>query len=288
MIPWRFTEHVKVQYWIAVGVISAVMVGTPAAALEQFPSDEIPQDFLDACDARAMPFDAYDPVISDAVNALIDMGVFSQEEFQPVTIGFCDLRSVQGPVATASCARNSILLDSRYAEKDKNLVLQATLAHEMKHHLQHKAQKAEHGDGYCSSARYLDDKSWMEEEADAFGDEVAALFFVGRPVEIINECAGPASFYLEADNPVSTNGDAPTFTDIPARSTILSTERAVSKYFKLYAKATIDSDRQKTWGDAGMADRRRIDGDIYGLKNVSLGNPSRSKGPFQLRLACND
>ncbi len=266
-------------------IVSALQV--PAMAEPQ-PSEQLPNEFLDACDAQAKAFGSYDSVIAKAVNALVAMGVFTETEFHPVTIGFCDLRLVDGPVATTSCARNAILLDSGYAARDQELVVNATLAHEMKHHLQHGVQKTKFGDGYCSSAQYDTDKTWMEEEADAFGDAVGALFFVGRPVEIINECAVPVSVYLEADNPISTSSDAATFTNIPAGSTIVSTERAISKFFKLYAETKTNADHKKTWGNARMAHQRRIDGNIYGLKNVALNNPSRSIGPFQMTLTCND
>ncbi|MEO1242100.1 MAG: hypothetical protein AAFX54_09335 [Pseudomonadota bacterium] len=246
----------------------------------------MPQHILEACDARAMPFGAYDQEIAASVEALTDMGVFTTAEFSDVKIGFCDLRTADGPAATTSCTRDIILLDSGYAKGDQSLVRNATLAHEMKHVLQHHAQIETYGESYCSSAQYRADKKWMEAEADAFGDGVAKLFFEGRFVEIRNECANAASVYLEADNPIAASDDPPAFMDIPAHSAMRAQERAASKFFKLYAETKSAPAEKQRWGGPAMAYKRFIGGISYGLQQVTLSNSERSTGPFYLTLAC--
>lgn len=261
-------------------------VGFQPASADVLPADEMPQHILEACDARAMPFGAYDQEIAASVEALTDMGVFTTAEFSDVKIGFCDLRTADGPAATTSCTRDIILLDSGYAKGDQSLVRNATLAHEMKHVLQHHAQIETYGESYCSSAQYRADKKWMEAEADAFGDGVAKLFFEGRFVEIRNECANAASVYLEADNPIAASDDPPAFMDIPAHSAMRAQERAASKFFKLYAETKSAPAEKQRWGGPAMAYKRFIGGISYGLQQVTLSNSERSTGPFYLTLAC--
>ncbi|MEM9616828.1 MAG: hypothetical protein AAF936_02615 [Pseudomonadota bacterium] len=246
----------------------------------------MPQRILEVCDARAMPFGAYDQKIAASVEALTDMGVFNEAEFYDVKVGFCDLRSADGPAATTSCARDIILLDSGYARAGQSLVRNATLAHEMKHVFQHRAQKAAYGDDYCDSDQYVSDKTWLEKEADAFGDGVAKLFFTGRAVEIRNECANAVSVYLEADNPIAASDDPPAFIDIPAHSAMRGREKAASKFFKLYAETKSASVNKQRWGGPKMAYKRLIGDKSYGLQQVTLSNSERSAGPFYLTLAC--
>ncbi len=250
------------------------------------PSEAMPQHILDACDERASPFGHYDRAIAHAADDLIAMGVFSEEEFHGVKIGFCGLRAAGGPVATISCARDIILLDSGYAARDQELVRNATLAHEMKHYLQHGEQKSKFGANYCSNDQYVTDKMWMEEEADAFSDDVGELFFTGRGVEIRNECPVAVSVYLEAERPITASDTAPEFTHVGPRSTLALPAFAASKFVSFYAQTTLSDGEKQIWGGPSMPDRRFIDGKAYGLKRTSLSNASRSSGPFQLSLSC--
>lgn len=267
-------------------MLSCVLLAANAAAANPLPSEELPQPMLEACEERAAPLGRYDRPIAAAVEALTGMGVFEKAEFRGVKIGFCGLREAGGPVATISCARDIILLDSGYAAKDQSLVMSATLAHEMKHYLQHAAQKQKFGPDYCSSGRYAEDKTWMEEKADAFGDEAAALFFTGRGVEIKNECAAPLSVYLEPEHPMSAIGDSLSLTDVAPQSTVALPGRALSKFFKTYAATGGGDGRQTIRGGARAPDKRIIDGKVYGVSPVTLSNASRTDGPFQLSLSC--
>ena len=296
MILRRVIEHVRAQRSLPAAsdvfrVMASVFVFLPLAPLSPaaanpMPSSEIAQDVLAACEARAEPFGGDDRTINEAAMALIDMGVFNATDFSDVKIGFCGLRAARGPVATTSCASDTILLDAGYAVDDEKLALKATLAHEMQHYFQHREQKAKFGDGYCESARYQADKAWMEAEADAFGDDVAALFFLGRATEITNDCPVPARVYLEADMPRAARDEFPGFVEVAANATAAAPERALSKFFRLYAEATPDEGRKRVWGGSAMSDKRAIDGKIYGLTPVALEAPSRSTGPFQLTLSC--
>ena len=126
----------------------------------------------------------------------------------------------------------------------------------------------------------------MENEADAFGDEVAALFFTGRPIEIKNECPAAVSVYLETDEPGSVMRDFRGFIDVAPQSSILARGRSVSKFFKFYARSEPYDGRRRVWRGATMADKRIIDGKAYGLKQIALTNQSRSRGPFLLKLSC--
>ena len=283
----RATDRIKVSIGLIAGALTfalSALAASPVAA-KRLPSEKLPQAYLEACDDRAAPFGAYDRSIAAAVEDLTDIGVFEEAEFHDVKIGFCDLRKVRGPAGTTSCAHDTILLDSGYAARDQGLVLKATLAHEMKHVFQHRRLKAELGEDYCFTDRYAADKGWMEREADAFGDEVAALLFLGRKVEIRNDCPVAVSVYLEADRPLST-GDALGFITAPAHSITPSPERSVSKAFKLYAETAPGADRKKVWGDRTMAHTRRIKGGLYRLKSIALPNAERATGPFQLMLSC--
>lgn len=288
MILRRVIEHAKAQNWtaVALAVIGMQIVFFKPASADALPSDELPQYVLDACDVQAMSFGEYDKKIAASVEALTDMGVFSAAEFYNVKVGFCDLRRARGPAATTSCARDIILLDSGYAGEDQSLVRNATLAHEMKHVFQHREQKAARGESYCSSKRYHSDKEWMETEADAFGDSVAELFFTGRSVEIKNECPVTTSVYLEADTPLSANEDPLKFFDVAPYSTVRSPERAISKFFKIYAVTQSDRRQEQIWGGPAMAYKRFINGALYGLQQVTLDNSKRTEGPFQMVLSC--
>ncbi len=276
-----------VQVSVASFLFIVLLATAPPALAGRVSSDEISEDFLSACDDQAMPFGAYDGEIAAAVTSLTAMGVFAEEDFRDVKIGFCDLSSVGGPVATISCAGDTILLDAGYAAKDQHFVLKATLAHEMKHYFQHRKLKAEFGEGYCLSDQYGADKTWMEVEADAFGEEVAALFYLGRSIEVRNECPTAISFYLEADYPIMAQKGPRTFTTAPPGSTVLSPERALTRSFLIYAETQQPHDgAKKVWGNAASVQKRKIDGAIYGMTTITAPNPRRSTGPFQLTLNC--
>lgn len=275
MLRWTFT----------IVFLLAVSSASPGFA-SPVSSDELAPALLDACDEQAMPFGGYHPAIAASVNDLTAMGVFTEAEFNRVKIGFCGLRDAQGPAATISCARDIILLDAAYTADGKRLVRNANLAHEMKHYLQHRAQKAAFGEGYCASEQYAADKIRLEEEADAFGDEVAALFFAGRSVEIKNDCPVPVAIYLEAARPVWATGGALAFTQIAPHATVVQTERSASKFFKVYAEMQSSGEPKRIWGAARSADGRIIAGRSYGLKPVTLSNASRSSGPFRMVLSC--
>lgn len=290
MILRRVIAHFRKQEWPAIAlflfVAAGALLAARTAAASPVPSDEISPTLLHACDEQAMPFGGYDPAIAAAVADLTAMGVFTEAEFHSVKIGFCALRAVEGPAATISCARDIILLDSGQSANDKRLVRNANLAHEMKHYLQHSAQKAVFGERYCFNDQYAKNKIGMEEEADAFGDEVAALFFAGRSVEIKNECPVPVSIYLEADRPVWAAGGALDFTQVAPHATVVHAERSASKFFRVYAETQTSGGPKRIWGAARSADSRIIAGKSYGLKPVTLSNASRSNGPFRMTLSC--
>ena len=285
----RVIEHLKLRNWTAAAVLVAV-VAAPASgeavAATALSSREISQDLLEACDARAMPFGRYDASIEKSVQALTDLGVFSAQDFENVKIGFCGLRAVNGPAATASCARDTILLDSGYDASDKRIVRSATLAHEMKHVLQHRALIAKHGDGYCGSDLYPADWEWMEAEADAFGDAVAEMFFSGRAVVIRNDCPADVAVYLEADYPTSPREANLQLTTVAAGSVVPSRVRSLSKSFKFYAEQSSGHSYNNDWRGKTMAYRRVVGGETVGLRPITLTNAARSTGPFQLTLAC--
>lgn len=251
-------------------------------------SDNISREILDQCDEQALAYEDYDAIIAAAAEGLAALGVFTKSEFRGVKIGFCDLQRVQGPVATTSCARDTILLDTKYANKDESLVLKTTLSHEMKHYFQHRGQKIRFGENYCFSDQYKSDKAWMEEEADAFGDNVAALLFIGRTVEIKNNCPVAVTVYLEDDDPLGPAPDGARFIDIAPQSTVTAPGQSRSKFFKFYAQSEPVRGERRFWRNATMAHRRMINGKAYGLKQTTLSNRSRATGPFQMKLSCSN
>ena len=235
-----------------------------------------------------MQKDAWAPGIANAADGLSELGVITQNEFRGVKIGYCDLRSVDGPVATTSCGRDIILLDTKYADENESLTLKATLAHEMKHYFQLTEQKSRFGEGYCTSQRFTADKAWMETEADTFGDNVAALLVTGRTVVIKNECPAAVAVYLEAEKPVGAGGEAGEAIDVAPNTTVATPGRSVSNLFRLYARSETHDGRQHFWRDMGGTHTHRIDGKLVGLKLATLSNRERTAGPFQLKLSCSD
>mgnify|MGYP001172364222 CR=1 FL=1 len=283
MILRRVIAHFRKQEWSAIALVF-LAAHAPAGA-EPMIADELPQSLLAACDARAAPFGAYAAPIARSVAALDAMGVFRKDEFSPVRIGFCDLVAAGGPVAAASCASDIILLDAKYAAEKEALVLNATLAHEMKHHLQHRALRASHGDDYCESPRYAAGKAAMEEEADAFGDAVGELFVLGREIEIVNRCADPLAIYLEADDP-ATAPQEPAFDLVAPQSSARSGVRARSSRVFYYAETRPAAGAPRRFDNSSSPHRRFIDGRSVRLKPARLASAGREAGPFLLDLSC--
>ncbi|NNE39795.1 MAG: hypothetical protein HKN14_02625 [Marinicaulis sp.] len=267
--------------WLLIATQFAISAGA-----QPLPSRDIAQDILEGCDAQAFDFDDYDLAVKSATTTLMNLGVFSEAEFRGVKIGFCHLRAANGPVATTSCVDDTILLDEKYRDDDQRLVRAATLAHEMKHHLQHAQQRKMYGPGYCNSEHYEKDKTWMETDADKFGDDVAALLFAGRPVEIRNTCEQALSVYLETVTPGASIQSFFDLLEIPALSNAITPHRSTSKYFRVYARSDDDKGERLDWNGAVDSETRDIGGKTYRLKNITMANAARSIGPFVLRLTC--
>lgn len=267
-------------------LFAAAMLAAPAARAEPLTADQLPPSLLADCDARAAAFGAYDAPIAKSVAALVAMGVFSTEEFAGVRIGFCPLRAAGGPVAAASCAEDVILLDEKYSAKKETLVLNATLAHEMHHRFQHQAGRRRHGAGFCDGADYAAGKAQMETEADAFGDAVGELFFLGRPVEIVNDCNAPVAVYLEADEPAAEREGEIAFETVAARSRGVLRERAYSSRFFYYAETRGEGGVKEVFKSPASPQRRFIGGRQIRLREARLEAAGRSAGPFRLRLSC--
>ena len=268
---------------VAAPALLSAAAGAPA---EPMPADRLPSRLLADCDARAAPPGGYEPPIAAAVTSLTDLGVFTPMELRDARIGFCGLKRAGGPVATTSCEDGVILLDLKYTAVDQALVLRTTLAHEAMHHLQHREAKARHGEAYCDSAHYRKDKPSLEADADAFGDKVAALFALGRGVEIVNACDAPVWIYLEADDPVAVRGVQPAFLHVPARGAAMAPERALSGRFLFYAQTAPSEGRVRVWRNRTSAETRIVEGRLVRLRRTRLAAQDRVDGPFRLRLTC--
>lgn len=274
----------------AMAVFAASTQAAIAASEGPSPSDALPPSFLAACDARALSFPAYDRAIENAVNALDELGVFARADFAGVRIGFCDLRAANGPAATTACASDTILLDAGYGEKDQALILAGTLAHEMKHVLQHRARRAMHGAAYCESDDYAAARPALEIEADAFSDGVGALLFAGRRVEVRNDCPAPVRVYLEADKPRYGRAGPAAFVELAPQATTQMEARALSGVFRAYAEKSSAADETTLggpiWGGPRIKEKRIIEGARYGLQRIIATVSDPAAGPFQLRLDC--
>lgn len=264
----------------------SVLLADGAAAAEPLTAGELPRALLAECDARAEPFARYAPPIAEAAAALVRLGVFREREFQDAKIGFCDLKRARGPLAATSCEEGLILLDAQYADEGQALPLRVTLAHEMKHHLQHTEKRAQLGVGYCASAQYGADKPALEAAADAFGDKVAGLLVLGRAIEIANACDAPVSIYLEADEPAAARDGAASFQRAPARAAVISPERALSGKIRFYAKSAPKDGLFHVWRDSAGSHSRIVEGRPVRLKAMTLTAAGREEGPFRLRLTC--
>lgn len=260
------------------------MAGASTAA--PIPAQNLAPEVLEQCDASAEKFRSFHPAIKSSARTLIDLGAFTEAEFRNVKIGYCGLRTANGPVATTSCRNDIILLDENYRLDNQRLVMTATLAHEMKHYLQHAQQRTRYGPGYCESEHYEKDKRWMEIDADKFGDEVAALLFAGRPVEIRNRCSSPLSLYLETATPRAAIQSFFDFLEVPPLSNAVTPHRSTSKFFKVYARSENADGNRVILRDTSESETRDIGGKTYRLKNITMASKARSSGPFVLRLTC--
>ena len=263
---------------------AALLLG--AAAAEPLTADLLPPALLEGCEAQAAPLARAAPPIAAAARALDNLGVFAADEFEGVRIGFCALQAAGGPVATASCAGGVILLDEKYARPDQALTLRATLAHEMAHHFQHRDKRKAFGEGYCGSARYGAEKPALEAAADAFGEAVAELFVLGRPVEIVNACTAPVLVYVEAADPVAVRGTAPAFLKVAAGAAATAPEGALSGAIRYYARTAPGAAPAFVWREKTGPHARFVEGRSIRLKEARLKAPGRETGAFRLRLRC--
>lgn len=266
--------------------LAATLLALVAGAADPLTADRLPPALLAECDARAAPYERFEPPVAAAAKALIDIGAAKREDFLDARIGFCALRDAGGPVAATSCGDGVILLDTKYADPREALSLRATLAHEMIHHRQHKEKKGRFGAGYCASPRYAADKSALETEADAFGDKVAALFLRGRGVEIVNSCGAPISVYLEAEDPVAVRKGSASFERVEAKSRKILGERARSGAVRFYARSTPAAGTVHVWQDVESAETRFVEGRLARLKRMRLTAPDGLDAPIRLRLEC--
>ncbi len=273
---------------IAARIISAaaLLALAPPAAAAPLTADLLPPALLADCEAKAHAFGRYAPAIAGSVRALSDLGVFAEKEFEDARIGYCPLQAAGGPVATASCADGIILLDEKYADARQALVLRATLAHEMTHHLQHLDKKAQFGADYCAGPRYLADKPALEAAADALGDAVGDLFVLGRSVAVANACDAPVSVYLEAEDPVAVRGAPPQFMHIEPGATALAAERALSGRVRFHARTAPQAGPARVWEDRTGPHSRFVEGRLVRLREMQLAAAGRVNGPFRLRLSC--
>ncbi|MEZ5917837.1 MAG: hypothetical protein R3C40_09815 [Parvularculaceae bacterium] len=266
--------------------VLAAMLGGPAVAAAEDgrqASDALAPALLSACDARAARYEELDPALAAAAQALIALAVFTPDDFAGVKAGFCTLRAHGGPVATTACAEDTMLFDEKYRADDQRLPLAATFAHEMKHRAQHAGLRARYGAGYCRSDQYRSDRAALEREADAFGDAVGALLFLGRAVEIRNDCAAVMSVYLEAERPASAPAHIGPV-DVAPGAAAPTALHATAGAFKVYAHA--ESGAPVWAGGRSGGERWMIDGKAVPVRSLDLPAAVPASGPFVLRLAC--
>lgn len=263
-------------------LLAAIFAGAPAHSLDgagPLPSSALDQGLLAECEANAAAYSNFDPSVHTAIDRLEALDVFNAFEFGAVKIGFCDLRSVNGPVATTSCAEDTILLDQKYRDDSDSDILLSTLAHEMKHYQHHAAQKRQFGEQYCRSPQYRRDRIWMENVAGRFGDDVAALAFVGRPIEVVNNCPEPISVFIDG---VSVRRDTKEMAEtivIPRNATKQTSVTANARTIQYFASG----DRLALPGDG---DERIINGERRRLSHTVMTARARGAGPFVLRIVC--
>lgn len=261
-------------------VLSAL--GGSSAAEAPLTADRLRQSLLAACEAGAAPYGSYDRAIAQGAVALIGIGALSAEDFSAVRIGFCALRAAGGPVGVTACGEDVILLDDKYRNAKQSLVLSATLAHEVKHVLQHRAERAARGKAWCDSADYVEQKASLEAEADEFGDAAAALVALGRPIEITSACDKPLTVYLEADDAVGAAD--PSFLRIAAKGSARAADRALSPRALYFAEAAPTPKGEARSRQSGNT--RIVEGRLISLKAARLVAADRLETPFRLTLSC--
>jgi hypothetical protein len=269
----------------ALSVAGAASPAIAADAPAAIASDQVPAEILRTCEAKAQAFGAYDVAVAGAIADLDALGVFAPEDFSAVRIGLCPLRAHGGPVATTACARDIILLDEKYAGADARPLLRATLAHEMQHVRQHRDRRVRRGAAWCDSDAYRPERAALEAEAAAFGDAVAALFYVGRPIEVRNACTVAVGVFLEGEGVAAGRAGARLF-DAAAGATVQAPSAATSRHVRYYARSAAADGRRWVWGDAQGPDRRFIDGRTVGLRRLTLPAPRDAAAPFRLVLRC--
>lgn len=264
----------------------ALFVAAAFDLAEPAPADALPPTLLAQCDANTATIESASPAILNSVAALEGMGVLNRADFDDMKIGFCPLVEAGGPVATTACASDIILLDEKYAQADQSFVLNATLAHEMKHLFQHRARRTRYGASYCASARYAAEKPQLEIEADAFGDAASALFSQGRSIEIVNGCAAPLAIHVEPADPVEIADAAPALSVIAPQQRKELDVRALSSNALFYARTQPASGPAHVFERKSGPHLRFIEGRAYRLREARLASAGRLEGPFRLRLSC--
>jgi len=263
-------------------LLAAICAGARAHSFDgvgPLPSSALDQGLLAECEANAAAYPNFDPSVQTAIDTLEALGVFGAQEFRNVKIGFCNLRGGNGPVATTSCADDTILLDQKYRDDSESDIILSTLAHEMKHFQHHAVQKRRFGEEYCRSAQYRRDRLWMENVAGPFGDEVAALAFVGRPIEVENECPEPVSVFVDGVAVRRDNTETAKTFVIPPNGTKQTSVIANARTIQYFASG----ERLALPGDG---EERIIDGERRRLSHAVMATRARGAGPFVLRIDC--
>lgn len=263
--------------------LNAAPCDTARASSAPLPANRLPEAFLAACEAAAPSYGGYERAIAEGAAALIAIGALSGDDFAAARIGFCPLRAEGGPFGVTACGEDVILLDDKYRKGKDALVLSATLAHEMKHVLQHRGRRAARGRAWCDSADYASERDALEAEADAFGDGAAALVALGRPVEIASACDRPLTVYVEAEDAVAVAGAEPLFLSIPARGAAIAADRARSPGALYFAESAPPAPGA---GARGGGQTRIVEGRLIRLRPARLAAPPRLDGRFRLTLSC--
>ncbi len=268
-------------------IIALVQFLAPVNAADSsgpMPSSALDQAMLAECEGHASAYGEYHHEVQSTIEALDRLGVFAPEEFQSVKIGFCDLRRHGGPVATTSCDKDAILLDEKYEDESSRFAMMSTLAHEMKHVLQHAENKRRYGDAYCSSEQYVKDKDSLERDADAFSVEVEKIAFLGRPVEIENTCPTAVEVYIDGESVRFHESNSDQFTTVLPNSKISANVMSTSKSIQYFAATTLANGGRRYWRGGG--EERIIDGVRQQLAPIELESRVRASGSFILRVHC--
>ncbi|MEM6537157.1 MAG: hypothetical protein AAF668_05440 [Pseudomonadota bacterium] len=278
-------ENLKSLTKLLVCILCALITirGVQAAPIKhRLSGNQVSPLLLMSCDAKAQPYGLYKEKIADAVNSLVELGVFDRRDFGGVAIGYCGFRWAGGPVATTSCPTDIILLDEKYAERGQELSLLATLAHEMRHVQQHRERKSDFDGDYCSSNVYTEERDQLEKEADAFGEAVSSLFVLGRPVEVENKCGVPLKIVLEPEVHASTANEF--LYELTPGAVEQIAYRALSRRFWFAADSDVATDA-RAW-PAPVTRRFLINKAAKEAKPIVLSVDEPVSGSFQLTLSC--